>query len=211
MARELDIGIVAGTLIEPLSDGGLANVCYFIAPNGEILSRYAKKNLWHPERPHLTADAATPHTTFDTPWGKIGLIICWDLAFPEACRALVADGARIIICPAFWLAQDAGDGANINPASETVFLEHVCVARAFENTCAMVFVNSGAPKGQIADEKGNEFVGLSQLAMPFVGAVGKLGAGEDMSIVNVDLSVLDVAEQVYKVREDMAKETWHYA
>ncbi|KAI9151791.1 Omega-amidase NIT2 [Paramyrothecium foliicola] len=212
LARELHIAIVPGTLLEPLPSGSLANACYFIGPDGDVLARYQKKNLWHPERPHLTADAETPHTAFDTPWGRVGLIVCWDLAFPEACRALVADGARIIVCPAFWLAGDAGQGAGVNPQSEQLYLEAVTVARAFENTCAMVFVNTAAPAGQAADQRGNEYVGLSQVAMPLQGALGgSLGPGEAMKVVDVDLGVLDVAERVYKVREDLKRDGWHYA
>lgn len=211
LAAELGVGVVPGTLLEATSDGGIANICYFIGPGGDVLARYQKKNLWHPERQHLTADAHTPHAAFDTPWGRVGLIICWDLAFPEACRALLADDARIIICPSFWVAADAGEGADINPDCETLFLENTCVARAYENTCAFVFVNTGAPPGRTADDAGQEFVGLTQVAMPLQGALGKLGAGEDMSLVDVDMGVLDVAESVYKVRADVKGERWHYA
>lgn len=228
LARELGICIVPGTLLEPVaaqdtsessgvsssssSSSGIANVCYFIDNKGQISGRYQKKNLWHPERPHLAADATTPHAAFDTPLGRVGLLVCWDVAFPEAFRALVADGARIIVVPSFWLASDGGDeGTELNPASETLFLESVCVARAFENTCAVVFVNTAAPRGQTVDERGAEYAGVSQVALPMLGARGKLGPGEDVSIVDVDLGVLDAAESVYKVREDMAKEGWHYA
>ena len=205
-----------GTLIETTeeggSGGGYSNACYFIDKSGEVLHRYRKKNLWHPERPHLDSDVETPHGAFDTPWGKVGMLICWDVAFPEAFRALVHEGARLVICPTYWTATDAGKGLEINPESETRFLESVCVTRAYENTCAVAFVNTGAPKGQVKDDAtGLEFVGLSHVAMPFHGALGKLGTGEDVSIVNVALDNLNVAEEVYKVREDMKREEWHYA
>ncbi|KYK55082.1 hypothetical protein DCS_07043 [Drechmeria coniospora] len=215
LARELRIAIVPGTMLLETTGGGqgLANVAYFIGPDGEVCARYQKKNLWHPERPHLIADTEAPHEPFDTPWGKMGLLVCWDLAFPEAFRELVIAGARLIIVPAFWLASDGGDGVRVNQDSEKLFLESVCVARAYENTCAVVFVNAGAPMGRAdaKDDRGNEYVGLSQVAMPLQGALGKLKAGEGMSIVDVDLGVLDVAEDVYKVRQDMAKAAWHYA
>lgn len=38
---------------------------------------------------------------FDTPVGKVGLLICWDLAFPEAFRELISQGAQIICIPTF--------------------------------------------------------------------------------------------------------------
>ena len=213
LAKELGVGIVPGTILEPTDGDGLANVAYFIGPDGAVLSRYQKKNLWHPERPHLVADIETPHGAFDTPWGRMGLLICWDVAFPESYRELVADGAKMVVTPSFWLADDAGDGVSINPQSEKLFLDSVLVARAFENTCAVVYVNAAAPKGAVdgKDPLGNEFCGVSQVAMPILGALGgSMGPCEEMRVVDVDMGVLDLAESQYKVRQDMAKEGWHY-
>ncbi|KHN99098.1 Nitrilase/cyanide hydratase and apolipoprotein N-acyltransferase [Metarhizium album ARSEF 1941] len=225
LARELGVAIVPGTLLEPgTSSGsgsgsgngsGLANVAYFIGPDGAILGRYQKKNLWHPERPHLAADIETPHAAFDTPWGRMGMLICWDIAFPEACRALVADGAKMIISPSFWLADDGGEGSSLNPDCEKMILDNVCITRAFENAAAIVYVNSGAPKGSTngRDGRGNTFCGASQVAVPIVGRLGgggSMGPAEEMRVFDVDMALLDVAEGVYKVRRDMASEGWHY-
>ncbi|KID77923.1 Nitrilase/cyanide hydratase and apolipoprotein N-acyltransferase, partial [Metarhizium brunneum ARSEF 3297] len=217
LAKELNMAIVPGTLLEPetSSGGGLANVAYFIGPDGAVLGRYQKKNLWHPERPHLAADIESPHTAFDTPWGRMGMLICWDIAFPEAYKALVADGARVIISPSFWLADDGGEGSDLNPNCEKMFLDNVCIARAFENTAAIVYVNSGAPKGSTdgKDGRGNTFCGVSQVAVPIVGRLGggeSMGPAEEMRIFEVDMGLLDMAESVYKVRGDMAREGWHY-
>ncbi|WYZ35581.1 hypothetical protein EsH8_X_000228 [Colletotrichum jinshuiense] len=221
LARELGVSIVPGTIVEPSGEGDdldLLNVAYFIGPDGAVLGRYQKKNLWHNERPHLTK-GPEPHGAFDTPLGRAGMLVCWDLAFPEAFRELIRDGARIIVCPAFWMSDEykrAGpDGAEevVNPDSEKVFLENVMVTRAFENTAAVVLVNAGGPGGGVEtrdDGKVMRYCGVSQVAMPLVGALGKLGAEEAMSVVEVDLGLLDVAEDSYKVREDMRKEGWHY-
>lgn len=54
-----------------------------------------------PERDHLKSSQYDPHIAFDTPIGKVGMLICWDLAFPEAFRELIAQGAQIIIIPTF--------------------------------------------------------------------------------------------------------------
>lgn len=66
-----------------------------------MLGSYRKKNIWHPERPHLTSSGAERHVAIDTPIGRVGMLICWDLAFPEAFRELIADGAEIVILPTF--------------------------------------------------------------------------------------------------------------
>jgi len=46
--------------------------------------------------------------------------------------------------------------------------------------------------------------------VPFKGALGKFGSEEGMSIVEVDMQILEDAEDNYKVRADMGREGWHY-
>lgn len=207
LAKELKMSIVPGTIVEKHGDE-LLNIAYFIGNNGEILSSYTKKNLWHPERPHLTSSGHDRHEAFDTPIGKVGMLICWDLAFPEAFRELIAGGAKTIIVPTFWTLADCNEaGLKANPLSEKLFLESTLVSRTFENTCMIVFANAGGPVGEV--EEGT-YVGLSQVAVPFKGAVGKLGNEEGMSVVEVDMQILEDAEENYKVRQDMGGKEWHY-
>lgn len=134
------------------------------------------------------------------------MLVCWDLAFPEAFRALIADGAQLILIPSFWLVSDLDEvGLALNPDSEKVFLDSVVVARAFENTACVVFCNKG---------------GCSQVAMPIQGRLRVLeGEGgsrelgldeEGVSYVMVDMDVLRIAEENYKVRSDMKGTGWHY-
>lgn len=52
--------------------------------------------------------------------------------------------------------------------------------------------------------------GLSQVAVPFAGALGKMGAEEGMSVVDVDMQILEEAEENYKVRADIGRAGWHY-
>lgn len=128
LAKECSICIVPGTIVERHHDNAkeediLQNIAYFIDNHGEILGRYQKKNLWsiptslgqcgqqhltlitnrHPERPHLTSSTDDPHEVVSTPLGPVGMLICWDLAFPEAFRELIAQGAKIIIIPTFCI------------------------------------------------------------------------------------------------------------
>lgn len=212
LARELSLNIVPGTILfpsdspSPKDDKKLLNIAHWLSPSGAILASYTKKNLWHPERPHLAAGAgAEPHTAFDTPltWPdgrpvRAGLLVCWDLAFPEAFRALVADGAEVVVVPAWWEMGDVdGEARRVNPECERMHLEGAMVARAWENGVVVVFVNKG---------------GLSRVVVPVAGVVGEVKgeAVEGMEVVEVDLGVLEVAERNYKVRADMKGEGWHY-
>ncbi|GES58148.1 hydrolase, carbon-nitrogen family [Aspergillus terreus] len=220
LARELHICIVPGTIIEaddtvttsdatspPKETPTLHNTAYFISSDGCILGAYRKKNIWHPERPYLISSGADPHPVFDTPVGKVGLLICWDLAFPEAFRELIAAGAEIVIIPTFWTRYDASAEALAhNPNSEALFLETTLTARCFENTCGVIFANAA---GGSADVEG-KFLGMSRVVLPVVGVVGTMGAEEGVLVVDMDAGLLRVAEENYRVRQDIMREGWYY-
>lgn len=225
LAAELQINIVPGTILEAhpcsscppsclkcdaisSSSPRLFNIAYFISSTGTILGSYQKANLWHDERPHLSSilPTSSPHQVIPTPLGPVGMLICWDLSVPEAFRALVAQGAKIIILPSFWSGLgSAPAGLKRNPGFEKTFLQTLVMARAFENTAAVVFVNVGGEK------ETDGYVGLSQVAVPFLGSVGTpMGGGEGMSVVDLDMDILDEAEESYRIREDMTADSWPY-
>ncbi|KAK4190898.1 putative chaperone binding protein [Podospora australis] len=208
LAKELSINIVPGTICEVHNiasssdkETEIRNMAYWISPSGDLCGSYQKKNLWHPERPHLTAGVSAPHKAFDTPltWedGKkirAGLLVCWDTIFPEGFRALVADGADLIVIPSFWLVRG---GQDFETEGEEKILKAVITTRAFENTATVVFVNAG---------------GLSQVAVPVQGVVGDIMGveTEEMKVVEVDLGKNKELEGRYKIREDMRREGWGY-
>lgn len=191
-------------IIHQDSDGAyqLLNVAYFISSDGSILGSYRKRNLWDQERLHLSPGHEV-HKAISTPFGKIGLLACWDLAFPEAFRELVSDGAEIIIVPTCWtLDESSAFGLALNPNYEALVLNSLVTARCFENTCAVIFANAGGPK--------DVYVGLSQVTVPFAGPLGKLGNEEGVLFAEIDMEVLHEAEKNYQVRADMGRENWHY-
>ncbi|KAJ5626580.1 hypothetical protein N7528_004007 [Penicillium herquei] len=207
LAKELKICLVPGTIIEKEigTDNSTLfyNTAYFISNDGSILGKYRKKNIWHPERPHLVSSGLESHAAIDTPIGRIGMLICWDLAFPEAFRELIADRAEIVIIPTFWTPNDASaEALRHNPASEALFLSSTLTSRCYENTCGIIFVNAAGPA--------ENFLGMSQVTLPIVGPVAKMGNEEGVLVTDMDLGLLDIAERNYKVREDMQTEGWHY-
>lgn len=91
-----------------------------------------------------------------------------------------------------------------NPRSEAIYLGSIVVSRAFENTSCIAFANTGGPEG-------SGFAGLSQIAMPIMGDIAKTeGAHEQMVIGEVDMEILQDAEDSYKVREDISRPDFHY-
>src|SRR6266702_2238894 len=67
---------------------------------------YEKVNLWLPERSYITPGEQI--TVFNTVYGRVGLIICWDLMFPEVFRSMVNQDVDMVICPSYWCFEDAG-------------------------------------------------------------------------------------------------------
>ncbi|KAK4493643.1 hypothetical protein PRZ48_014828 [Zasmidium cellare] len=226
LAEECNIHIVPGTIVTLASNAGtgsdefLLNKTYFISSNGKILGEYTKCNLWHPERTHLTsgpdfhlasmeqgAASIEHHSVVETPIGPIGLLICYDFAFPESFRALVRAGAKLIIIPTYTKCDDMSEKARFyNPSGEELFVRSALISRAFENTCCIVFCNVGGPKEE-------EFMGLSQVVLPIVGQVpgGFQDSQEGLRVVGVDLGALEAAEENYKIRRDLAKTGFHYS
>ena len=85
---------------------------------------------------------------FTTEIGKIGLIICYDLYFPEVTRQERLEGAQLIVC------------ISASPAIRKTFFETLTAARAIENTCFLAFVNL------VGIQDGLQFWGGSRLLGP---------------------------------------------
>ncbi|KAJ5521733.1 hypothetical protein N7527_005848 [Penicillium freii] len=223
LAKECNICIVPGSIVRPISASSadasvinkpdqkpatpiLENATFFISNTGEILGSYIKKNLWGPtERAYLRSSGDSPHQVIETPLGPVGLLVCWDLAFPEAWRELTSNGAKIIIVPTLWTRSGASEaGRRQNPSAPSLFLDSILTARTFENTCAVVFANAGGPPGK-------NYCGLSQITMPYAGPLVRLGTcTEGMGVATLDMAVLEDAEENYRVRADMADPAWCY-
>jgi hypothetical protein len=72
------------------------------------------------------------------------------------------------------------------------------------NPTAIIFCNAGGPLG-------SGKAGLSQVTVPHIGPLARLGSpAEGILVVDLDLEVLDIAENNYKVRADLARDDWHY-
>jgi predicted amidohydrolase len=201
LASKYCIDIVPGSIIE--GDGtGLYNTTYYIDSNGEIRGRYRKVNLWLPERSYITPGNDT--SVFDTRIGNVGLIICWDLMFPEMFRAMVREGVEIVICPSYWRFEDAGIGLKHNKMAEVELVNALCVTRAFENEIVLVYANAAG--SLISDEDTDTLIGQSQVTVPFKGALGLMNHNQEkMFYVTVDKDILRDAGEAYEIRKDLQK------
>lgn len=125
-ARENSIYITGG-LLEYDTDG-IFDTAVIISPQGEIIGKYRRWFLWSMENDFL--NSGNQGTCIDTELGRIGLIIGYDVSFPESCRRYFQQNVDIIICLANVL-DDYGYP-----------VEFLCRARAMENHCYFIFASS---------------------------------------------------------------------
>jgi len=105
-ARELGVWILAGSISVRADDGAVVNRSLLFSAQGDIHARYDKIHLFDvdlPEASFRESDfyrAGNRAVTTDTPWGRLGLTICYDVRFPQLHRTLAGNGAGIIAAPA---------------------------------------------------------------------------------------------------------------
>ncbi|MCL2162970.1 MAG: hypothetical protein FWH55_00970 [Oscillospiraceae bacterium] len=96
LAAELGVFLVI-PFIEDCRDGTYQNSVVLIDDHGETVGKYAKCHFVGDESKYLKH--GENYDVFDTKYGRIGLLICYDMCFPEPARILALKGAEVIICP----------------------------------------------------------------------------------------------------------------
>lgn len=146
-AREYGLYLIPGSLLERDPDGSaIFNTLPLISPDGEILWRYRKLNVWHPLEPTQSPVDLLRHgydtekypllPVAQTPIGNIGGLICYDILFPEVTRQLAYDGAEILVRSSAYM-----DPWGTGPSGLAVAADRV---RAMENTAYVVSCQQGA-------------------------------------------------------------------
>ncbi|MDZ4694218.1 MAG: carbon-nitrogen hydrolase family protein [Deltaproteobacteria bacterium] len=109
LAQDLKVWLLLGGFPEKSNaqESRIHNTSLLLDPAGTIAARYRKMHLFDVQIPggeaFCESDVVAPGTEVvvaDTPWGGMGLSICYDLRFPELYRALTVGGARLLTCPA---------------------------------------------------------------------------------------------------------------
>lgn len=135
-ARENEIYLAAGSMPE-LDGDKVYNTSFVFDPCGNQIARHRKMHLFDINTPTQrffesdTLAAGNEVTVFDSPFGKIGLAICFDIRFPEQFRLMALAGARLILVPAAF-----------NMTTGPVHWEICYRIRAIDNQVFMVGVSS---------------------------------------------------------------------
>lgn len=204
LAAKYRIYLVCGSIIKKVGDNYF-NTSFLIDNRGKIILEYQKNNLWHPERWYLTPgkDIKVAETSI----GNIGIIICWDLAFPEVCRKLARLEADIICCPSYWTIDDAKKlHQKYGLLTEHTFVNTLCPARAMENQALLVYANgAGEAKVHLKSKIWtSQQIGQTQICTPLFGMVERMENNKEGFIVyEYDGRIAKDAERNYKIREDL--------
>jgi 5-aminopentanamidase len=160
------------------------NSAVLIGPGG-VVGRYRKAHLPGLGLDRLVAHGNTPFAVYETPVGRVGLAICYDLRFPEAARLLALQGADLIAIPTAWPVMD-------RLAPPSTIPDVLTRARACENR---VFL---AVADRVGQERGRPFLGRSQLVDVFGGVVAEGGTGgEEILEAEFDLALARQKDFVY--------------
>lgn len=172
--REAGVWIVVGAIERASRSGAgstaeevLYNTAFVFGPEGPA-GRQRKVHILHMGADRFTRPSPEPFRTFDLPFGRIGVHICYDGSFPESARALRLAGARLLLLPTNW------PDLRIKPA--------VVRVRAYENHAFYVAVN------RVGTERGVQFEGGSCAADPFGELLFEAGAEPGRHHLELDLA-----------------------
>ncbi|MBY6187253.1 carbon-nitrogen hydrolase family protein [Marinobacter hydrocarbonoclasticus] len=178
LAAEFGLCLVAGTLPILAEDGRAYAASLVYGPDGARLGRYDKIHLFDVDVEDDTGryrESTHTHpgrgiTVVDTPLGRLGLAVCYDVRFPELFRALAEQGADLIALPA----------AFTEPTGEAHW-DTLVRARAIENQCYLL---AAGQQGQHAN--GRRTWGHTMVVDPWGRILAQLPQGEGVVSAEID-------------------------
>jgi predicted amidohydrolase len=155
LAHEYNTYVVAG-FGEKVNDTAFYNAALVIGPTG-ILGTYRKTHLFFEEKLYYRP-GNLGYPVFDLPFGRIGILICYDLRFPEASRILALKGADMICVPTNWVSMMTPD--RLWDAQGYCQANYVAIANAAMNQVFMACAD------RVGEERGVQFLGCSLIVDP---------------------------------------------
>lgn len=194
LAKRYAIDIVTGSVMEKTDEGNF-NTSYYIDSDGNVLGTYRKNHLYPSEYRFLNPGTEAP--VFDTKFGHAGIVICWDMLFPEIFERMKKQGVQIIYCPSYWYREIAESMAEHNSRSEEELIDALCLTRSVEANATLVYCNAAGvmtfPNGST-----DTLIGHSQITMPVLGAIERINHNEEAIFVQaIDLDLLQKSAKIY--------------
>ncbi len=194
-AKSQQVYLVAGTMpmatrplrageseVQTIGDGRVRPASLVYDPAGEVIARYDKMHLFDVQVDDKQAqysesksfEAGDQVVWADTPMGRLGLSICYDLRFPELYRRLLDGGAEVLTVPSAF-----------TKVTGEAHWEVLLRARAIENQCYVLAANHGG----VHNAK-RETYGHSMIVDPWGRIVAQVDKGEGFACAQIDLEAL---------------------
>lgn len=193
-AKRYQMHIIAGTHVIEKADK-LYNVAHLFYPNGEVAEQ-AKLHMTPTEKEEWNMNGGDTFNVFQTEFGKIAMLTCYDIEFPEIVRMAKAKGADVIFCPS---CTDDRHGFHR--------VRYTCHARAIENQVYVVHTGTVGSLPTVDFMRANygqaAVITPNDIPFPPRGILVEGEINQDM-IVTADLDL----NLLYKVRESGSVTTW---
>ena len=196
-AAEFNVHVAFGMPSKEKVESILFNTAVLIGPDGELIGDYRKVHLKGEER--MIFRAGFKYPIFETAFGNVGLLLGYDIAFPEAARTLALDGADLIVLCANWE----------KPRNDE--WRTYVVARAYENSCFIAAAN------RVGEDATLSFIGDSMIVGPrgqvFASLAGetdpKTGEpAEGYALARIDLSDVRRNREEFQTLQNREPDTY---
>jgi omega-amidase len=181
-AREKNVFIIGGSIPELDEQGRVFNTSFIFDNNGNLIGKHRKVHLFDIDikngirfKESEVLTSGSDITIVDTPWGKVGVAICYDIRFPELIRLMALKGAKTVFVPAAF-----------NMTTGPAHWELLFKSRALDN---QIFVAGISP----ARNENYSYVayGNSLIANPWGSITSRLDEKEGILIQDIDLEYID--------------------
>jgi predicted amidohydrolase len=202
VSRQLDLTVVGSGL--EAAEGRFFNTAR-VHDRGTEVGRYRKIHLFSPNMEHRRFAAGDAPLVLDTSVGRLGVMICYDLRFPELTRLYFHKGAEVLAVPAQW------------PEARSQHWRSLLRARAIENQCFVVGSNRTGQEPSLKNNAMLVFTGDGRIVDP-TGEVLVAGTGEAGVITaSLEIKKVDTMRRIVPVARDQRpslysrlwEETWH--
>ncbi len=163
--------VIVGSMPEPNGDKVFNTI--HVADNGILAGLYRKIHLFSLLGEDRAFSGGNSWLLANTTLGKVGVIICYDLRFPELSRRLAVEGAQVICVPAQW------------PKPRQEHWRTLLRARAIENQLFVISCNACGIIGKL------DFFGMSMIIDPKGELLGEAGESEGEVFASLDLQAMD--------------------
>ncbi len=189
-ARKNNIWLVGGTIpIRSSESGKVFAACLLFNPQGELVTRYDKIHLFDvtieaSNESYTESETITPGdkiVVVDTPFGRLGLAVCYDLRFPELFRAMIDLNMEICALPSAFTS-----------LTGRVHWESLLRSRAIENLSYMIAADQGG-----YHVGGRETHGDSMIVDPWGRVLNRLPHGTGVVVADIDVAKLEHTRKMF--------------